>query len=54
MHWYAWIFTSFIVAGVLSAVVPRIWTKSLDRWLAWIPLVVAITAILIFEKKWFV
>jgi hypothetical protein len=54
MHWYAWIVTAFVVATVLSALVPRSWTKSLDRSLAWIPAVFAIIAILIFEKKWFV
>jgi hypothetical protein len=54
MHWYAWIVTSFVVAGVLSALVPPSWTKTVARPLAWIPAVFAILAILIFEKKWFV
>jgi flagellar biosynthesis protein FliQ len=54
MHWYAWIVTAFVIASVLSAIVPRSWTKSLDRSLAWIPAVLAIIAILVFEKKWFV
>jgi hypothetical protein len=54
MHWYAWIATSVVVAAVLSILVPRAWTRPVERFLAWVPTLCAIVAILVFEKKWFV
>jgi hypothetical protein len=54
MHWYAWILTAGVVAAVVSILVPRAWTKPMDRYLAWVPTLFAIVAILVFEKKWFV
>ena len=53
MHWYGWILTSAVVAVFLSAIIPSRWTKRAERPLAWMPALLAVTAILIFEKKWF-
>jgi hypothetical protein len=54
MHWYGWIVTAVVIAFVICALVPRRWTRAIERPLAWIPTAAAILAILIFEKKWFV
>ncbi len=54
MHWYAWIASAFVVGGVGSSLVPHAWSKPVERYLAWIPALCAVVAILVFEKKWFV
>ena len=52
MHWYGWIVTAIVIAVILSASIPTRWTKQYERELSWIPAILAIFAILIFERRW--
>ena len=52
MHWYSWIVTALIPAIVIAFIVPRSATKSIERHLAWVPALIAVIAILIFERRW--
>ena len=51
MHWFAWIVTGLVPALVLSMILPRGWTKSIERHV-WIPALIAVIVIFVYERRW--
>lgn len=53
IHWYGWIGTAILAGLLVAALAPRRLLARLPADMAWMVLIALITAVMVYERRWF-
>lgn len=53
IHWYGWIATAVLAGAVAAAIAPRRLAARLPADTTWMVLIALVTAVMVYERRWF-
>jgi hypothetical protein len=51
--WYGWVFTAALAGLIVAAIVPRRWAARVSPDILWVVGIMAVVAVFMYEKRWF-